>query len=196
MKTTKKQLLLRDNIFSHMSLIPFSGVRIIKFIRTDKPIVLYDKPYDHSLITIALNRTSLLVFVDKKQIIFPLDTDQLQIEALDMLKDNGIMPTDKEWVSALVYRTPMVPLLLEQCKKLLKEKTIISLSESKEFFNNQERENIRYTKISLRPENKIWIYYEDRLVSHIYFQHPDEYSSAAKIIENNNLFMPYDVLHE
>lgn len=196
METTDKQPLLRDIIFSHMSMIPFGGIRVVKCIYNEKPVILYDQPYDHSLITIAASQLSILVFVNEKKIILPFTDTEEQIEVLQTLEDNGIMPEKEEWIGALVSHTPMITMIDNFFSGLDNERSI-SLQEPKTITLNQE--TIVFNQIVFTPKRQIKLcLFENNAYVHneiLYFQHPHDFCSTAKVIEEHNLFMPYQLFH-
>lgn len=191
METSEKQLLLRELVYSHMRDIPFGGVRVIKCIQHNKPTILYDHTYDHAFITICVSNISLLVFVDSKKVIFPFTTSEDQIEAFKALEDNDIKISKEEWVDAFIHHTPMVKALDNFFLLLHNDKKIdINPPKTIDTFND----TIRVNNMVVRPNKIIVLKFNDEMLGTISFQHPHDYESAAKILEENLLLLPYDMV--
>ncbi len=188
----KSKIPLRDQIYSLMQRIPFGGVRVIKYMQHNKPIVLYEQPYDHAFITIAASQISLLIYVDQKKIIFPFGNTEDQIEAFKVLEDNNIMPSDKEWVDSLVNHTPMIKAMDTFFRSLSNDK-MIEIDPPKQ--TKIDDEINFFDRIILRPNRVILFMFNTDIQETLSFQHPHEFFPIAKVIEDHNLFMPYQLFH-
>lgn len=191
---TEKQPLLREIISSLMQRIPFGGVVVVKFVLYNKPLILYNKLYNEShykvFLTICVTDTSLLVFVNKEKIIFPFTTIEEQIEVLKMLKNNGIISAEDEWYSVLNH-TPMAN-ALDLCFRFLQEDRTIVLDSPKKMKIYWEEMVIN--QVVVRSNRMIHLMCDNKIEETLYFQHPHDFFLTAKIVEDNTLFLPYDLL--
>lgn len=191
METTEKKSFLRKLIVSHMKDIPFGGVRVIKCIQYDKPLILYDQPYDHPFLTICMTNISLLIFVNREKKIFPFTTLEDQIESLQILEDNDLVITKEEWVDAFIHHTPMVKALDNFFLLLHNDKKIdINPPKTIDTFND----TIWVNNIVIRPNKMILLKFNDEMSGTISFQHPHDQESSARLLEDNVLLLPYDMI--